>query len=449
MTRMIEQAMNNSTIEVGRPVRALAQDHVEIGRSRDTVNEPLYTPYILCGRRGRLIASYEYGNLEKKGGDKTKPNARIATSDDGGRTWIERAREFMTHGRLFKGAGDTVYYLGSRRYPRIMRSDDNGTTWGSAAMLINDRVASGYDWYDKGSVWYDKGRVYLGITHRVLDRGQGWPPADYAPVVMRGRLDADLTKVENWTFSDEFSMAQLIPGFESNRFPWDYFGVPFYPQRYPACTVIAEPKHPVTGEPIVRDFSPIGFLEPNLVKITDPEHFWYDPTGKTYHILARMHTGGTGYAALLKAVEQEDGSIKMMCETVPSGKKCLFIPLPGGQMYFHICYDPAMKLYWLASTQATNSMTRVETMTPDRMSLPYNERQRLVLHYSKNLIDWCFAGLVAKAEAPTQARHYASMDIDGDDLVLVSRSGDRESRNAHDGNIVTFHRIRNFRELVY
>ena len=88
-----------------------------------------------------------------------------------------------------------------------MRSDDNGTTWGPAVMLINDRTASGWDWYDKGSVWYDMGRVYLGITHRVLDKGRGWPPADYAPVVMRGPVDADLTKVENWTFSDEFSMA--------------------------------------------------------------------------------------------------------------------------------------------------------------------------------------------------------------------------------------------------
>ena len=39
--------------------------------------------------------------------------------------------------------------------------------------------------------------------------------------------------------------------------------------------------------------------------------------------------------------------------------------------------------------------------------------------------------------------------IDGDDLVIVSRSGDEQARNAHDGNLVTFHRVRNFRSLVY
>jgi len=31
----------------------------------------------------------------------------------------------------------------------------------------------------------------------------------------------------------------------------------------------------------------------------------------------------------------------------------------------------------------------------------------------------------------------------------VSRSGDENARTAHDGNIVTFHRVRNFRSLVY
>ena len=41
------------------------------------------------------------------------------------------------------------------------------------------------------------------------------------------------------------------------------------------------------------------------------------------------------------------------------------------------------------------------------------------------------------------------MIIDGDDLCIVSRSGDENARTAHDGNIVTFHRVRDFRSLVY
>jgi len=65
------------------------------------------------------------------------------------------------------------------------------------------------------------------------------------------------------------------------------------------------------------------------------------------------------------------------------------------------------------------------------------------------MIDWCFAGLVTMGPSPRQARHYASMVVDGDDLHILSRSGDERAANAHDGNMITFHSIRDFRALVY
>jgi NAD(P)H-hydrate repair Nnr-like enzyme with NAD(P)H-hydrate dehydratase domain len=46
-------------------------------------------------------------------------------------------------------------------------------------------------------------------------------------------------------------------------------------------------------------------------------------------------------------------------------------------------------------------------------------------------------------------RHHASMVIDGDDLQILSRSGDERASNPHNGNIITAHRIERFRELVY
>jgi hypothetical protein len=41
------------------------------------------------------------------------------------------------------------------------------------------------------------------------------------------------------------------------------------------------------------------------------------------------------------------------------------------------------------------------------------------------------------------------MAFDDDDLVVLSRSGDERAASAHDGNLITFHRIRDFRNLVY
>ena len=141
--------------------------------------------------------------------------------------------------------------------------------------------------------------------------------------------------------------------------------------------------------------------------------------------------------------------MKTMLETAPSGKKMLFIPLPGGQMRFHVVYDEATKLYWLLSTQATDSMTRAELLSEDRYGLPDNERRRMQLHFSRNMVDWCFAGLVAVGPVEKASRHYASMIIDGDDLHVLSRSGDKNALNAHNGNLITFHTIQDFRKLVY
>jgi hypothetical protein len=197
----------------------------------------------------------------------------------------------------------------------------------------------------------------------------------------------------------------------------------------------------------------MGWLETNVVQFTDPDHLWCDPAGRTFHLWMRAHTGGTGYACVAKVVEQGDapgtGAMTTMLEQVPSGKTALYVPCPGGQMKFHVLYDEKARLYWLLSTQATDSMVRPERMPDARFNLPNNERRRLQLHFSKNMIDWCFAGLVAVGPAERASRHYAAMAIDGDDLVVLSRSGDERAKGPHDGNLITFHRVKDFRGLVY
>jgi hypothetical protein len=163
----------------------------------------------------------------------------------------------------------------------------------------------------------------------------------------------------------------------------------------------------------------------------------------------RSHTGGTGYAAIAKVIEHEDGTMTTMLETAPSGKTVLFVPCPGGQMKFHIVYDAETKLYWLVSSQARDSMTRAERLPAERYGLPNNERDRLQLHFSKNCIDWCFAGLITAGTGTMHSRQYASMVIDGGDLHILSRSGDERSANPHDVYFASFHTVRNFRDLVY
>jgi hypothetical protein len=275
------------------------------------------------------------------------------------------------------------------------------------------------------------------MERRVSTAVNGWPVSELAPVLMRGRIGDDLTRRASWTFSGEMSFQQAL----AEVGPADGFGVPFFDAPYPR-NLEAAPG---------RWCAPMGWLEANVVRITDPDHVWHDPSGRSLHLLLRAHTGGNGYACLLRMVEDASGAgaITPCLERVPSGRQILWLPCPGGQMKFHVVQDPETGLYWLLSTLGTRSMTRADRLPAERYNLPNNERRQLQLHVSSNLVDWRFAGLVAAGATERESRHYASLVIDGDDLHVLSRSGDAAASCPHNVNLITSHRIPGFRNLAW
>ncbi|MCK5738844.1 exo-alpha-sialidase, partial [bacterium] len=315
-----------------------------------------------------------------------------------------------------------------------IRSDDWGESWSESSYLTQGQ------WWHQApcNVHYANDSVYLVMERRASEDVSGWYISELTPVLMRGSIRTDLTQRANWTFASELTLPEIIPDAKYAT-GLDFFGVPFFNSPWPKGSYQAE------GRPC----APIGWLESNVVQFTDPNHYWYDPTGHTFHLWMRAHTGGTGYAMILKVHENRDGSMTTLMEAVPSGKKMLYVPCPGGQMKFHVLFDEKTQLFWLLSTQATDSMTRAELLPDTRYNLPNNERHRLQLHFSKNMIDWCFAGLIAAQKSPLESRNYASMIIDGKDLRILSRSGNSHAKSAHDGNMITFHTVENFRDLVY
>ncbi len=415
------------------PIRALAPDHVLFDETSG-MPAPLGTPTILRLDGGRLVAASDRGGVSLQ--EQGNPRVRICTSDDGGLTWTTRATPYINQARLFQ-CGTTIYYLGYNKDLKIMKSEDRGEHWSE----LFDLATKKSQWYAQPcNVWHAKGNVYLVMERRVYEDNQsGWTIGNLAPILMRAREQDDLTLPSSWSYASELAFADLIPGYRQNNLALDYFGVPFFPQDFPRAKQVAR------GRPM----HPMGWLETNVVQITDPQHLWFDPRQRTFHLFMRAHTGGTGFAAIAQVVENDDGTMTTGLVHAPSGKTQLFLPFPGGQMRFHVLYDERTKLYWLLGTQATDSMTRPDALPKDRHQLPNNERQRLVLHFSKNMVDWCFAGLVAIGPGNRGTRHYASMDFDGDDLVILARSGDERAQSAHNGNLITFHRVRNFRALVY
>lgn len=434
------------TIGCGTP---LAQDHIEIARSENPQKDFMYSPHLLKLDGGRILASYD---ISDKSG-------YICASDDGGKTWQIKAQRLFCHGRMFAD-GDRVYLIGQRGDLVIFCSSDCGETWSEVTYL-----SQGQRWHQAPcSVWYKDGFVYL-VMERVFEKADDeppfhsgyWIPNIIAPVVMRGKLGSDLTKRENWLFSEEVRFRDIIKSEDE----LNYFGVPFlkdawktenWEGTFDRKEYIKKYDFENNKEGVNFIVSPIGWLETNIVQITDERHYWYDKTGKTLHLFMRGHTAGSGYCCMMKAVERVRNGCEVIdieCEKAPSGKEIVFLPMPGGQMKFFIKYDEVTKLYWLLSTQATDTMCSLQYLPDNRYNIPCDERDRAALHFSKNMVDWCFAGLVAKGENSGQARNYGSMEIDGDDLIIALRSGDRDAFNAHCGNLITFHRVKNFRNLVY
>ncbi len=376
-----------------------------------------YSPALCHGFDGRFIASFDFGGpgtgaLEGPRSDRGDYAAgnqlRVLTSDDRGENWTERARLPMLHALLFK-AGKALYVLGQSGRLLISRSLDNGESW-SGCFVLNDE----FNWHQNAcrvDVW--NGRVTLVYDHRLPQ--PGWP--NVAPVLFTADENADLCRRESWETSEEFDPTESLAGMKN-------IGFPFQPADNP------------------------GILEANVFRIHDPLHQFYDPSGESVTILCRAHTGMSNYAALLRGIVRP-GEVRLEKQLTPGKGELFLLPLPGGQMKFFLDYDPVSKLYWMVASQTTDSYRKIEYLQPGRMASAYNQRCRLMLQFSSNGLDWCFAGLVAKGEEERCARHYASFLFDGDDILILSRSGDRRARGSHDGNLLTLHRVRNFRDLVY
>jgi hypothetical protein len=386
-----------------------------------------FSPSLLAHPSGKLYAAFDFGGpgVGKLPGPKTGHGdygagnqGKIFRSDDNGKTWQQTADLAMYHARLFAD-GNRLYFIGHDKGITISASDDEGMTWTEIRELESTET-----WHQSPCAYHiENGYIYLTMEKSV---GDFWP--DVSPVVLRGKLGTDLTDKANWTFSNALDYPSDLP---------TTLGVPFYKKG------LLDPEN----EKDMRFCGDPCFLESHVMKIRDKKHILYEEN--TVHIWMRQHSGLTNIAALAKCKINADGSMDFGLETSPAGTPMLHVPFPGGQMKFDIRYDEKSGYYWLVCTQTTDSMTRVEYLPKDRYGLPDNERHRLALYFSKNMFDWCFAGIVAIGKTNKCSRHYAAMEICGGDILILSRSGDENAKSAHNGNILTLHRVCSFRSLIY
>lgn len=406
--------------------RGLIDEYTTVWQTLEPTHQIGYCPSLVKLSNGRLLGTLLVYD------DRREPDqayiVEVHTSDDNGQNWVHRGSIPMVDAFPF-AIGPKVYIIGGRDDLKIASSDDWGDTWSEAVPLDTGRL-----WYSfPGSAVRTHGRIYLVKECRTEPIQHGFPVWILAPMVLSASLSDDLTRPEAWTFSNTLSFGDILTRYGKPHL----LGVPFY-----------EPGRHGSGD-VFRTMSPIGWGETNLIQITDPDHIWHDPEGRTFHMLLRCTTGRSNLAAMAKAVEQENGEIIVDLQNAPSGEPILYVPFPGGHLGFTIQHDPVSGLYWLISSQATDSMRRVDRLHPRHYGMPFNERGNLALYFSRNAMDWCFAGLLLAGSETERSCYHGSFDFDGDDLVVLMRTTDTNATNAHNSNLITFHRLRQFRDLIY
>ena len=143
---------------------------------------------------------------------------KMLISDDKGEHWTLKGEASFYHASLFAD-GSRIYLLGcsTREAGRskvrdliIFYSDDEGESWSEG-----DFLTTGETWnHCATDVLYKDGYVYVPMDCQVFVEGEtvrsGWKPSIIAPVLLRGKLGTDLTKRENWLFSEKVRFRDVV-----------------------------------------------------------------------------------------------------------------------------------------------------------------------------------------------------------------------------------------------
>jgi len=376
--------------------KPLAQDHVVVAErpSTDLISDD---PALTKLPSGNLLATWTFRGTKppEKWGNANR--FQLALSSDDGGTWTRRKPLDLVNGMTFVHEGQ-LFLIGNRLNMKdivITRSDDEGDAWLPLVTLFE-----GTYWNVPSGVAMANGQLYRAFSS---------PTEDFVfakTVVVAADLSRDLLDPRTWRISN----AVPFPGQPDN----------LRRQSYPEGV-------------IPYDFGS-HWLEPNVIHVR----------GRLM-VLHRVRIATYATTNMCGVCDLEDDGTTLSLQFTQ------FFPMPGGHHKFHILYDEPSRLFWTPvnlSTDGQNSLNNhQELRRKGYHSGMGNERRLLMLYYSLDGLNWFQACCLAMSRNPMQSFMYPGPLIDGDDLLVLARTS-INGQNQHDADLVTFHRLPDFRSLA-
>ncbi len=321
----------------------------------------------------------------------------LVRSEDSGKSWKE-VSSLPYYSAVPWTHGGKVYLFANKPGSKsrnddllLLKSEDGGKSWSAPVTLFK-----GHYWNCHTGMVIKNQHLYWAVDDLALGKNRG-------PRAVAGDLSKDLMDPASWRISE----------------PVPFPGIPA----------------PLTNPAFAEQ--PSQYLEPNVIEVRG-----------RLRVLATVKPNRQSTAGLCAVLDLEDTGEKLELKFVQ------FHPMPGGQLKFCVLRDEPSQLFWATANLVVDAQRTADFWETAEKGGRFwghgtggNDRRFLMLLYGLDGLNWFQAGCVAQAPKLSQSFMYAKPLIDGDDLVLISRTS-INAPNQHDADYATFHRLKDFRKLA-
>lgn len=384
----VSNIAQKSLAQVSFPGTVIAQSATPLTRS-------YASPSIAILPDGSYVVSHDYSGTVSS----------IYRSTDQGTTWTLTTQVANCHWATLFVHNAALYLMGtSKSFGDIViyKSTDGGYSWTAAV--------------DASTGLLFTGRYHTGPVPVVVHNGRIWRAYEESPdpsnerdfhaFVLSAPVNSDLLDAASWTksntlrFNENWLNAKRPNWFEGN--------------------IVVTPNGDLVDFMRLETWQEVGGGMP-------------------------ITTGGAAglqrYEVAAKIAISNDGTNVSFNNTTSE-----YAHFPGAESKFTIRYDATSGKYWTIVSKIS-----VFTSTWETYNLPSHQRNVLALYSSTDLVNWQHQYNIIKWNEGYPVKtwdvfgfQYADWQFDGNDIVAVSRTSWYGERY-HNANLITFHRIANFR----